>query len=267
MDLDPLLKEAKAQLHAEADYLHEARALERFGAHLAQDTRFEVPTVIDTLTTQQVLTMRFLDGSPIESLADAPSAQRNAAATALLELAMREVFDWGLVQTDPNFANYLFAAESGRIQLLDFGATRDYPAHTQTALRRLLQACVDGSDGDIEAAAADVGYLGPADPAGYRRIVITLLRTATEPARASGDFDFARSDLARRMKDIVMEMRLNEKFARVPPPEILFLHRKLGGLYLLLSRLRARIPVAAVISPAVPTSPEYGVAGELQRAV
>jgi hypothetical protein len=69
------------------------------------------------------------------------------------------------------------------------------------------------------------------------------------------------------MKDIVMEMRLNEKFARVPPPEILFLHRKLGGLYLLLSRLRARIPVAAVISPAVPTSPEYGVAGELQRAV
>ncbi|MBT8430401.1 MAG: AarF/ABC1/UbiB kinase family protein [Gammaproteobacteria bacterium] len=267
MDLGPLLKEAKVQLHAEADYLHEARALERFGAHLAEDTRFEVPSVIDTLTTQQVLTMRFLDGSPIESLADAPSAQRNAAATALLELAIREVFDWGLVQTDPNFANYLYSTYSGKIQLLDFGATRDYPDQTQTALRRLLHACVDGSDSDIEAAAADVGYLEPADPEGYRSIVVTLLRTATEPARASGDFDFARSDLAGRMKDIVVEMRLNEKFARVPPPEILFLHRKLGGLYLLLSRLRARIPVAAVISPAVPTSPEYGVAGELQRAV
>jgi predicted unusual protein kinase regulating ubiquinone biosynthesis (AarF/ABC1/UbiB family) len=267
MDLDPLLKEAKVQLHAEADYLHEARALERFGAYLAEDTHFEVPTVIDALTTQQVLTMRFLDGSPIESLADAPSAQRNAAATALLELAIREVFDWGLVQTDPNFANYLFAAESGRIQLLDFGATRDYASHTQTALRLLLQACVDGSDGDIEAAAADVGYLEPADPAGYRSIVITLLRTATEPVRASGDFDFARSDLAGRMKDIVMEMRLSEKFARVPPPEILFLHRKLGGLYLLLSRLRARIPVAAVISPVISSSSECPMAGELQRAV
>ena len=268
MDLDPLLKEAKVQLHAEADYLREARALERFGAHLAEDSRFDVPAVMDSLTTQQVLTMRFLDGSPIESLADAPSAQRDAAANALLELAIREVFDWGLVQTDPNFANYLFAAESGRIQLLDFGATRDYASHTQTALRSLLQACIHGSDGDIEAAAADVGYLEPADPAGYRSIVVTLLRTATEPARASGDYDFARSDLARRMKDIVMEMRLSEKFTRVPPPEILFLHRKLGGLYLLLSRLRARIPVAALISPTLSTTTSgHAMTDELQHAV
>ena len=69
------------------------------------------------------------------------------------------------------------------------------------------------------------------------------------------------------MRDIVAEMRLRQRFARVPPPEILFLHRKLGGLYLLLSRLRARIPVAALISPLLPTSPRAGVAGELQQAV
>ena len=51
------------------------------------------------------------------------------------------------------------------------------------------------------------------------------------------------------MKDIVMEMRLNEKFARVPPPEILFLHRKLGGLYLLAARLRAKVDVRAILEP------------------
>jgi hypothetical protein len=234
---------------------------------LTQDARFEVPTVIDSLTTQQVLTMRFLDGSPIESLADAPSAQRHATAIALLELAIREVFDWGLVQTDPNFANYLFAPESGRIQLLDFGATRHYAGHTQIALRRLLQACINGSDGDVETAAADVGYLRPADPAGYRDCVVGLLRTATEPARTGGDYDFARSDLAPRMKDIVMRMRLDERFARVPPPEILFLHRKLGGLYLLLSRLHARVPVATLVSPILSDTSGFAGAGELQRAV
>jgi predicted unusual protein kinase regulating ubiquinone biosynthesis (AarF/ABC1/UbiB family) len=267
MDLQPLLDEAKSQLHAEADYLREARALERFGAHLAQDPRFEVPAVVDSLTTQQVLSMRFLDGSPIESLVDAPPSQRNAAATALLELAIREVFDWGLVQTDPNFANYLFAAESGRIQLLDFGATRDYAGTAQAGLGALLRACIEGSDVDIQAAAADVGYLQPADPAAYRDSVVALLRSATEPARAQGDYDFARSDLAARMRDIVTEMRLRERFARVPPPEILFLHRKLGGLYLLLSRLRARVPVATLISPLLPTGSGRGLAGELQQAV
>jgi predicted unusual protein kinase regulating ubiquinone biosynthesis (AarF/ABC1/UbiB family) len=267
MDLQPLLDEAKSQLHAEADYLREASALERFGAHLARDSRFEVPAVVDSLTTQQVLSMRFLDGSPIESLVDASSSQRNAAASALLELAIREVFDWGLVQTDPNFANYLFAAESGRIQLLDFGATRDYAGTAQAGLGALLRACIEGSDVDIQAAAADVGYLQPADPAAYRDSVVALLRSATEPARAQGDYDFARSDLAARMRDIVTEMRLRERFARVPPPEILFLHRKLGGLYLLLSRLRARVPVATLISPLLPTGSGRGLAGELQQAV
>jgi predicted unusual protein kinase regulating ubiquinone biosynthesis (AarF/ABC1/UbiB family) len=267
MDLQPLLDEAKSQLHAEADYLREARALERFGAHLARDSRFEVPAVVDSLTTQQVLSMRFLDGSPIESLVDAPSSQRNAAASALLELAIREVFDWGLVQTDPNFANYLFAAESGTIQLLDFGATRDYAETAQAGLGALLRACIEGSDVDIQAAAADVGYLQPADPAAYRDSVVALLRSATEPARVQGDYDFARSDLAARMRDIVTEMRLRERFARVPPPEILFLHRKLGGLYLLLSRLRVRVPVAALISPLLPTGSGCGVADELQQAV
>jgi len=62
-------------------------------------------------------------------------------------------------------------------------------------------------------------------------------------------------------------MRPSEKFARVPPPEISFLHRRLGGLYVLLSRLRARIPVAAVISPGLSSSSECAMAGELQRAV
>ncbi|MGB5669326.1 MAG: hypothetical protein WBM71_02125 [Sedimenticolaceae bacterium] len=62
-------------------------------------------------------------------------------------------------------------------------------------------------------------------------------------------------------------MRLSEKFARVPPPEISFLHRKLGGLYLLLRHLRARVPVAAVISPGLSSSSECALAGKLQRAV
>ena len=145
IDFAPLLREAKSQLHAEADYRREAIALGRFAELLAPDSRFEVPAVIDTLTTEQTLTMQFLDGDPIESLADAPPLKRNEAAAALLELALREVFDWGLVQTDPNFANYLYSPHSKRIQLLDFGATRDYDPQLRTALNRLLSACIDGT--------------------------------------------------------------------------------------------------------------------------
>ncbi|MGB5568207.1 MAG: AarF/ABC1/UbiB kinase family protein [Sedimenticolaceae bacterium] len=251
IDFAPLLQEAKSQLHAEADYRREAVALGRFAQLLEPDSRFEVPAVIETLTTEQTLTMQFLDGDPIESLADAPPLERNEAAAALLELALREVFDWGLVQTDPNFANFLYSPHSKRIQLLDFGATRDYEPELRDALNNLLAACIDGNDGDVAACAMAVGYLDQADPARYRDSVVALLRTATEPARSNGDYAFGRSDLAERMKDTVMDMRLDQKFARIPPPQVLFLHRKLGGLYLLLSRLRATIPVAGMIAPLI----------------
>jgi predicted unusual protein kinase regulating ubiquinone biosynthesis (AarF/ABC1/UbiB family) len=249
MDVTPLLAEAKHQLHLEADYRQEAAALERYRALLAGDPRYQVPAVRAELSTDSVLAMDYLDGDPVETLANAPAALRDGVASALLDLALREVFDWGLVQTDPNFANYRFERGSGRLQLLDFGATRDYPAAHSAALRELLHACLAGDDADLAAAAVAVGYLAADDAPAYRAEVIGLLRTATEPARHPGAYDFGRCDLAGRMRDALLRIRVELGFTRLPPPGILFLHRKLGGLYLLLRHLRARVAVAERVAP------------------
>jgi predicted unusual protein kinase regulating ubiquinone biosynthesis (AarF/ABC1/UbiB family) len=244
LDLGPLLDEAKQQLHREADYWLEAAALRRYQGLVADDPRFQLPDVFDELTSEATLTMQFLDGQAIESLRDAGAAQRDATGSALLELALREVFDWGTVQTDPNFANFRYAADSRRIQLLDFGATRDYPPETVADLQQLLAASLAGSDSEVLQAAAQVGYVGLEDPEGYQRSIVALLRMATEPLQGAGDYMFGATDLAQRMTDQVLQMRTRERFTRLPPPPVLFLHRKLGGLYLLLSTLRARVPVA-----------------------
>jgi predicted unusual protein kinase regulating ubiquinone biosynthesis (AarF/ABC1/UbiB family) len=244
MDLQPLLAEAKRQLHDEADYRKEAELLQRFAARLGGDPRYQVPVLLETLTSQHTLAMEFLDGQPIESLASAAPQLRDRVATDLMQLALREVFDWGLVQTDPNFANYLYQPDNGRIQLLDFGATRDYPVQRRDALRQMLAACQDGDDRFMAEAAMALGYLGPQDPPGYRQQVLKLLHTVSEPLRASGHYAFGDADLTRRMRDLLVDMRLRNQHGRLPPPDLLFLHRKLGGLYLLLTRLRARVPVA-----------------------
>lgn len=248
-DIAPVLEEAKQQLHVEADYVAEAAALRRFAARIDGDERYQVPRLEEPLSNRDILSMEFLDGHPIEQLADQPCGTRNRVAAALTELALREVFDWGLVQTDPNFANYLYAPGPDRIQLLDFGATREYPPARRAALRRLLAACCDGTDDDLADAAAQVGYLGDGDPDGYRGRVVGLLRTATEPLRAARAFSFGGSDMAQRMGDAVLEMRLRDGFGRLPPTEVLYLHRKLGGLYLLLARLRATLDVRTLIAP------------------
>ncbi len=253
IDFAPLLAEAKRQLHQEADYEQEAALLGRFAGYLGDHPGFEVPRVLSELTTPQVLTMTFLEGRPIETLVDAPAAERNRVATILLELTLREVLEWGLVQTDPNFANYRYAAGDGqgegRVQLLDFGATRDYPHAARTAFRDLLRAALCADSAAIEQAAITLGYLAADDPPGYRAGMVEMVRDATEPARAEGGYRFGGSDLARRIGEKAIDLRLREKYGRLPPPAMLFLHRKLGGLYLLFSHLRAEIRVRDLIAP------------------
>ena len=172
IDFAPLLKEAKRQLHAEANYRQEAEFIRRYARHLGEDTRFEMPSVIESFTTSEVLAMSYLDGLPIETLADTETKERNPAAASLTELALRELFDWGLVQTDPNFANYRYHYETRRLQLMDFGATREYPIARRMALRALLMSCIDGHDEDVARSATKVGYLDEDDPQTYREAIV-----------------------------------------------------------------------------------------------
>lgn len=130
--------------------------------------------------------MGYLDGQPIEVLAELNAKDKNRAAANLLELALREVFEWGLVQTDPNFSNYLYEPGTRKIQLLDFGATRVYTNRQRQALRGLLTASLEGDDKDITLAASRVGYLVESDSAVHRQLVVSLLRTVTEPFRKNG---------------------------------------------------------------------------------
>lgn len=246
-DIGPLLEEAKRQLHLEADYRHEAGAINRFAALLADDPRYVLPSLIPSLCTGDVLCMEFLGGAPIESLREQTTERRDNAAAALTELALREVFEWGLVQTDPNFANYLYDSDSQQLQLLDFGATRDYPEQRRQALHRLLLTSIDGDDNDILSAATAVGYLGDLDSTRYRQMVIELVRMAAEPARQAAPYAFGNTDLAQRMRETVIDMRLRDPMGQLPPVDVLYLHRKLGGLYLLLARLRARVPVQTLL--------------------
>ena len=247
LDMDPVLDEAKRQLHAEADYRQEAQSLQRFAALLADDARFMVPGLVDELTRDSIIAMDLLGGAPIESLATASRRDRDRAGTALLDLAVCEVFEWGLVQTDPNFANFLYDADEGQVQLLDFGATRGYPDTLRRPLRALLAACLDGDETAIASAAVDVGYLADDDPADYTANIVRLLRIATEPARSTRPFAFRSAGLARRMTGSVIDMRLHERVERMPPTELLFVNRKLAGLYLLLERIDATVDVRALL--------------------
>ena len=247
LDLQPLLQEAKRQLHEEADYLLEARHLRHFAAVLADMPEYLVPGVDEDLTRKNILAMDFLNGVPIESLTTATQTTRDRVIKLLLELLFRELFVFGMIQTDPNFANFLYNNTTRQVELLDFGATRHYPAAVIQAYRGLLCAALREDHAAMSESAEAIGYFSEDIHTSQRAAVLKLFSLATEPAITGGSFDFGSSDLAVRIRDAGMALSFDEGYWHTPPADAVFLHRKLGGLYLLAARLRANIDVRAIL--------------------
>ena len=249
LNVAPLLNEAKRQLHEEADYHHEAQCLQRFRQLLDGDADFLLPEAISALTSTDILVMSWVEGVAVESLDTAPQAVRDRIASRLIRLFFRELFEFRLIQTDPNFANYRYTPEHDQVVLLDFGATRVYPLDTVEAYRNLIQAAVRGDRSAMTAAARAIGYFDEHIHDQQRDAVVDLFALACEPLRHVGTYDFAGSDLPLRLRDAGMKLSMDRDFWHTPPADALFLHRKLGGLYLLAARLKAQVDVRLLAQP------------------
>ncbi len=247
MDISALLAAAKAQLHDEADYAAEAAHLRRFGVLLGGADAFVVPEVHDDLSTSRVLAMTYIESQPLDVLEGATQDVRDRAATDLIDLVLRELFEFRAMQTDPNLANYRVDPASGRLVLLDFGAVRHIDAAVSAAFRVLLNAGLDGARDAIRTTMLDIGYFGPATAPHHQHLIQRMFETAMEPLQQDTPFDFGRSDLLERLRDMGLAIGTDRDLMHVPPAETLFLHRKIGGMYLLATKLRARVDLGRLV--------------------
>ncbi len=247
MDLSPLLTEAKRQLHDEADYLAEAQNLARFGTLLTGSDMFVLPDLHPALCTPQVLAMTFVDSAPLDSLVDAPQALRDRVATALIDLVLRELFVFGAMQTDPNLANYRYDHTTDRIVLLDFGAVQTIAPDLAADFRALARVALDGGAQATREALLRIGYFGPSTAPHHQSLIQSMFAVAMTPVRRDGLFDFGSSDLLERLRDMGLAIGNERTLKDVPPAATLFLHRKIGGMYLMAAKLRARVALRPMI--------------------
>ncbi|SIS96529.1 ABC1 kinase family protein [Neptunomonas antarctica] len=255
----PLLEEAKQQLHAEADYEQEANWLRRYKELLSDRPEFLLPDVYDEFSTQNILAMSFVAGVPVETIGghnahdktQPPVSQdeRDRVMSLLMELLFREIFEFRIIQTDPNFANYHYDSHTGKIILLDFGATREYPLKITEAYRALMQGAIENDRASINDAAAQIGFFQENIQPEQREAVIDLFVQACEPLTHDGLYDFAQSNLAKRISETGMALSMDKGYWHTPPADAIFLHRKLGGFYLLAAKLKARVDMRALFLP------------------
>ena len=227
-----MVDEFEKAILQELDFRHEGAAIERFAEQFSGDDEIKVPRVYRGCSTRRVLTMEFIEGTPlVDLLNQEPRDAQEGARVAKLgaNLTLKQIFRHGFFHADPHPGNIVIL-DDGRLCYLDFGLTG-------SLIRRDLEVVSDMLIGIVahdeqQTARAVIRLAGSRDAATARSIerAIAELIGRFQGARG-GDFSFA-ALLAELVKILV------DKGLRLPP-----------DLYLLVKSLITIEGVATALDP------------------
>lgn len=251
--LDAWFEEVRQLLHREVDYRMEADTTKRFAQYLSDDPRYIVPTIYDNYSTERLICMSFESGVSLNdpSLKTLPQERKNQLGQSAMQIVMRELFEWGEMQTDPNFGNYLVRIDDDgdKLILLDFGAIKQFDQHLLGIARNLIKAGHHQDREQMKLAMTGYDFFDklsgkPKDD------MASVFLLACEPFAkpdcidaqrldAQGRYLWAGSDLYNRVMLRAKDGMTSLEFS-LPPKEMMFISRKFIGAYALLSTLDAR---------------------------
>lgn len=266
-DFDGWLTEMRSQLHDEVDYpremamAHEVAEAVQASAWPDGTLPLRVPHYFEAYSNADVLAIEYLDGFPVTDprVARLPKATRNALGRTMLALFFAEVFDWGLMQTDPNFGNYLIMPRGEALALLDFGSVRALSPRFRSGLKQVI---VGGHRGDRAAVCEGLETLGclQSDASDYARdtfasfvehLLEPLMDPATLPAEwlnRQGEYRWHQSALMQRAGRRAAGSAASRHFD-TPSGDFAVIARKLTGVFTFISVLRAEFNGYDVLAP------------------
>ena len=249
LEIKELLKDAKAQLHDEANYFLEGQHLADFYQSLFDDERYLVPWYYDELSTNHVIAMEYLPGEALEKLSDLAQEEVDDLVGNMFELMFQELFELKLMQTDPNFANYRYQRDTRQIVLLDFGATRKFKTEFVINYKKLIRAVIACDKTALIKAADGLGYAASSASEEYQDFLFEIFNIALKPFANDRPFDFAKTPISESLSGMSEQALGFKEFWQTPPTDILYLHRKLGGMFLLATRMKAKVNCYQLVAP------------------
>jgi predicted unusual protein kinase regulating ubiquinone biosynthesis (AarF/ABC1/UbiB family) len=261
--LDPVFEEIKEMLLQESDYEQEALKTQLFRERLKDDSRYIVPKVYPEYSNKKILASSFERGLRIEDtlIQSLSQERRNHLACNFLDLYFHELFIWRDLQTDPHAGNYkIRISADGKDQwvLFDFGATRSYTETFLNAYHRMIKGALNSDVAMLKLAAKDLKFIYDNDDQAlvekfqeFCNETIEPFMTKDDPRQKGpvdndGNYDWKNTDLPQRLSKHVLDIIKNFKW-RTPPREILFLDRKTGGVFIILTLLKAKMNARPII--------------------
>jgi len=267
------MEAAEEELTQECNYRQEASSQMKFRELVRGDPRLYVPRVYTELSSLRILTSEFVEGLPIDKVADYvreeleqgrtdnfPIDIRNDIASSLLHLALRELFEFRfmqvghftscgvlhtcqqpatVLQTDPNWANFLYNPNTEMVNLIDFGAARGYSSSFMDKYLHMIHCCAERDRAGVLHYSTELGFLTGSESKATLDAHVESGFIVGEPFSMDGPYDFVAGQIPERVAAHTSAM-LNGRLTP-PPKEAYTLHRKLSGAFLSCKKLRAVI--------------------------
>ena len=217
--VDKIASHMAVELAQECDYKREAMCGERMKELLAPDQVFHVPTVYHDLTSENVLTTEYIRGLTIDQSTSLSQNTRNLIASAVLRLCFTELFIHRYMQTDPNWANFLFNPTTQQLGLLDFGATREYrPGFVNTYFKIIDGAAKKDRQAVLEYS-REVGFLTGFESKAMNEAHVESVMLLARPFHENKNFNFGKQTITSEIQALSGVM-LRERLCP-PPPEVI----------------------------------------------
>lgn len=222
----------------EADYRAEARSADQYRSKIVSDS-YIVPKVFHDFSSEKVLTLSFEEGIRINDWIKSKPSTEEAQyfGTLLINLLIDEFFTFGLVQTDPNYGNFLYRPDQRQIVLLDFGATTSYEPAFRGEIRHLFQVMASKDQKKLIELIIEYGFLDRREPQEVLDLFIQMLDRIVQIFNPKVQpFRFNNDQYLKDIREISVKFVMAVQFSP-PAKKLALLNRKLGGIFHLLKDL------------------------------
>jgi len=242
VDMEPIFSAIATSLKREADYRLEAANADAYRQAILRPG-YVIPQVFHDFTTSKVLCLSYEGGERISDWISSKPDKDEAHhfASLVLDLLIDELMTHGIMQTDPNFGNFLYRQGKGELVLLDFGATNLFPVEFRRTLRRIIQGIMSENFSDVVSITLEQGYLSDQESAetmDYFRELIQLVTRMMQPKYQP--FKFRNDEWLKLVREQAAKFALSVRHS-APPHQLIFLNRKLSGMYHLLKDLDVEV--------------------------
>ena len=204
--LETLADEFARTIRQEMDYKREGRMLREIRANFADNDDVRIPDVIDSHSSERVLTMEYVGGTKIDNLDELDSKQldRTELAERLQKIYLQMIVEDGVFHADPHPGN-LAVADDGTLIFYDFGMSGYVDPFVQD---RIIDFYTAVARQDIDAILDTLVEMGTLSPEADRDVMANVMEIAIADARGDDIEQYRIQQIMQQVEDTIYEFPL-----------------------------------------------------------